>query len=124
LDAGISVPNALRIAGFAVHKSRLQQAAWRLANDLELTGQFSPRAYQAALTGAVVHSLSAPMSLAARVSLLREISTCHAERTRIGLSWTTGLIEPIAICAVGFAVGIVVVGLFLPLVKLVEGLSK
>jgi type II secretory pathway component PulF len=57
------------------------------------------------------------------VRLLREISSCHADRIRTGLSWTSGIIEPIAILVVGCAVGFTVLALFIPLVKLVEGLS-
>jgi type II secretory pathway component PulF len=64
------------------------------------------------------------MSPAVRVRLLREISTCHAERVRAGRSWTSGIIEPIAICVVGLVVGWTVLALFLPLVSLIRGLSQ
>ena len=50
LEAGVSVPDALRIAGFTVNQSRMQRAAWRLANDIESTGGFSQAAYQRPLT--------------------------------------------------------------------------
>jgi general secretion pathway protein F len=123
LEAGVSMPDALRIAGFTVSPSRLQRAAWGLASDLEATGGCSVRAYQRPLTATVLHALTAEMSPATRVRLLREISACHAERVRIGLSWSSGIVEPFAICLVGFWVGLVVLALFIPLVKLVEGLS-
>jgi type II secretory pathway component PulF len=55
--------------------------------------------------------------------MLREISACHAERVQFGLSWSAGFVEPAAICMVGIAVGWVVIGLFLPLVNLINGLS-
>ena len=44
IESGVGLPNAVRIAGFAVNRSRMQQAAWRLANELESTGGFSQRA--------------------------------------------------------------------------------
>ena len=123
LDGGVSLPDALRIAGFTLPKNRVQQAAWGLANELESTGRCTQSAYQQPLTATVVRALAIDMNTAARVRLLREISECHAERVRIGLSWSTGFVEPLAICLVGFTVGWVVLGLFLPLVKLIEGLS-
>ncbi len=58
-----------------------------------------------------------------RVALLRELSRCHGEQAAMLLSWTLGVIEPLAIVLVGFIVGTVVVGLFLPLLSLIQGLS-
>jgi type II secretory pathway component PulF len=63
------------------------------------------------------------MSETSRIRLLREISACHADRARLRLSWSSGIIEPITICAVGIVVGLMVLALFLPLVKLIEGLT-
>jgi type IV pilus assembly protein PilC len=124
LEADVRFPDALRIAGFTVNQSRMRQAAWQLANDVEATGAFSERAYEEPLTATVAYALSGDMPTASRVHLLRDISNCHAERVRIGLGWTTGLVEPLAICLVGVLVGLTVLGLFIPLIKLIEGLSK
>jgi type IV pilus assembly protein PilC len=123
LEAGVSMPEALRIAGFTVNRSAIRHGAWQLASDIETNGDFSQLDYQRLLTATVAYALADDTPSASRVRLLREISDCHAERIRIGLSWTTGIIEPLAICVVGFAVGCVVVALFLPLVKLVNGLA-
>ncbi|MFO0789677.1 MAG: type II secretion system F family protein [Pirellulales bacterium] len=123
LEAGVATPDALRIAGFTVEQWRTRQAAWQLANDVEATGTFAPQTYREALSAPIVHVLSPGTSVSTRLRLLREISSCHAERMRVGLSWTSGILEPIAIVLVGLIVGCTVLGLFLPLVKLVEGLS-
>jgi type IV pilus assembly protein PilC len=124
LEAGVSTPDALRIAGFTVNQSRMRRAAWKLADDIESTGLVSQQAYRRPLTATVLHALAPEVAPASRVRLLRDISACHAERVRTGLSWTSGIVEPIAICLVGLIVGSVVIALFLPLVKLVEGLSS
>jgi type II secretory pathway component PulF len=124
IESGVGLPNALRIAGFVVNRSRMQQAAWRLANELESTGRFSQRAYERPLTASVAYALAADLATESRVRLLREISNSHADRTSINLSWASGIVEPIAIFAVGVVVGLTVIGLFSPLVKLVEGLSN
>jgi type II secretory pathway component PulF len=123
LEAGVSVPDSLRIAGFTVNHSRLQRSAWNLANQLDTAGNRPERIKPKALTAAVIYALSADLPATSRVRLLRDISACHAERVRIGLSWTSGIVEPLGICFVGLVVGMVVLALFLPLVRLIEGLS-
>ncbi len=123
LDAGLSMPDALRIAGFTVNHSRLQRSAWRMANQLETTRRYSESLQPLPLTTTMFHALSADVSAPTRVRLLRDISACHAERVRIGLSWASGIVEPLGIVFVGFVVGTVVLALFIPLVKLIEGLS-
>ena len=124
LEAGVKLPDALRIAGFTVNQSRIQQAAWQLAHELESTGGLSQRADRRSLTSTVAFALTSDTPPATRVRLLREISNCHADRVRIGMSWTAGIVEPLAICAVGIVVGTTVIALFLPLVTLVNGLSN
>jgi type IV pilus assembly protein PilC len=123
LEAGVSVPDALRIAGFAVRKAPMQQSAWQLANNLEsiaADAQLRPSRW---LTATVTHALTANLPTSSRVRLLREVSANHADRVNSALSWTFGIIEPICICLVGFAVAMVVLALFSPLVMLIEGLS-
>jgi type IV pilus assembly protein PilC len=123
LEAGVSIPDALRIAGFTIEPKHARRAAWQLARDLEGTGGFSQNKYRRPLSSLVAFALTPEMPPDSRIRLLREASSCHAERVRVGLSWATGFIEPLAIMLVGFVVGCVVLGLFLPLVRLVEGLS-
>jgi type II secretory pathway component PulF len=123
LDAGVSTSDALRIASFSVNHSRLQQSAWRLANELETTGKSTDRIDPLPLSTTVFLAMAGDVSTETRVRLLREISACHAERVRIGMSWASGIVEPLGICFVGCVVGTVVLALFIPLVKLIEGLS-
>lgn len=124
LEAGVGLPDALRIAAFTINRLRIRRSAWQLATDIEATGGFSQRAYRRPLTASVAYALAADLPTESRVRLLREISNSHADRTSINLSWASGVVEPIAILAVGIVVGLTVIGLFLPLVKLVEGLSN
>jgi type II secretory pathway component PulF len=123
LEADVELPDALRIAGHSIQRARMQRAAWRLANEIERDKGQSSRVFERPLSASVYQAISADMTTAARVHLLREISSAHADRVRIGLSWTSGLVEPAAIVLVGFVIGAIVLGLFLPLVRLVEGLS-
>jgi type II secretory pathway component PulF len=124
LEAGVSEADALRIAGFTVNQSRLQRAAWQLANDLELTGDSLLRSYDRPLTATVAYALALNIAPASRIRLLRDISNSQAERVLIGLSWKSGIVEPLAICAVGLVVAWTVLALFLPLISLIQALSK
>lgn len=123
LDAGLTPPDALRIAGHCVQRARMRRAATSLANDLESGVARRHRGQWGSLSTSIWLALTSNMPAQSRVRLLREISASQAERVRVGLSWANGLVEPAAICLVGVAVGIVVIGLFLPLVKLVNGLA-
>jgi len=123
LEAGLDIPSALRIAGFATNSSRVRRAAWRLAHDLSAGQPLTPYAYQPYLTSTVMHALRSEMPPATRVRLLGEISGCHADRASRGLSWTRGVVEPLAICLIGVIVGGTVLALFLPLFSLIQGLS-
>ena len=76
------------------------------------------------LTSTVHYALAADMPTSARVHLLKEVSSCYADRTRNRLSWTRGIIEPIAISAVGLVVGFVVLALYVPLIDLINNLAS
>ncbi len=123
LEAGLHIPDALRIAGFTVNRARIRRAAWCLAKDMDSGGDYAPQAEATPLTATVVRAVRSDMPMQTRIRLLRAISTCHAERAWRAFSWTSGLVEPFAICVVGLVVGMTVLALFMPLVKLVEGLS-
>jgi type II secretory pathway component PulF len=122
LEGGLSLPDALRIAAHATRKSALRATARQLVN--ETSAGAAQRQEPRPLTAALLYAVRADIATPARVHLLREISNCHAARARFRLSWTRGFIEPLSICVVGVLVGVIVIAMFLPLLKLIEGLSK
>jgi type IV pilus assembly protein PilC len=124
LEAGVPLSDSLRVAGFTVNQSRMQRAAWQLAHQIDAGEELSLPAYNRPLTATVALALAPDTNPASRIRLLREISNCHAERVQVGLSWATGIVEPFAICIVGFVVGCTVLALFSPLIMLVQGLSQ
>jgi type II secretory pathway component PulF len=123
LEAGLGVPDSLRVTGYLTSKKRLKKAAWQFADQLEL-GTSASHADPPRGTAIILQALSSEMPPHSRVRLLREISRAYAERASRRLSWTRGIIEPLSILAVGFVVAVMVTSLFLPLIKLIEGLSK
>jgi len=123
LQAELPPASALRIAGFAAQSPRLRRASWRLASDIETGGPIDAARYQRTITATVLYALRGDLPLRSRVHLIRQLSTTYADRADRSLSWTRGLIEPLAIVVVGLIVGIAVIALFLPLFTLIQGLS-
>jgi len=123
LEAELDCSNALRLAGMATRSPRIQRAAWRLAGDLDAGRGRTQQPYRPFLTATFLYALQSDLPAATRIRVLREVSSCHADRARSRLSWTHGIIEPLLIVSVGLLVGAVVIALFLPLISLIQGLS-
>jgi type IV pilus assembly protein PilC len=123
LEADLETWQALRLAGMATESRRLRHAAWQLANHIESNGPGPTRSQRQLLSATFIHAIHDDLPAKGRVRLLRELSETHSHRAGTRLSWTRGIIEPIAVCLIGLAVGCVVLALFLPLISLIQGLS-
>jgi type IV pilus assembly protein PilC len=123
LEAELQTPQAVRLAGIATGNSPIRRAAWRVARELESGRDGSRPVNRRILTATVLHALACEAPPASRVRLLRELGVCYAEQSRRRLSWSRGIIEPLAICVIGLIVGATVLAMFLPLISLVQGLS-
>lgn len=123
LEAGLSVPDTLKVAGFLTSRKGLRQSVWRLADQLQVHTSAANQVTVPPRMAAIYHALGSEMPTRSRVRLLREITQAQAEKTRLRLSWTRGVIEPAAIIAIGLLVAVVVVSLFLPLIKLIHSLG-
>lgn len=122
LEADFPPASALRLAGSAAESPRLKRAAWRAAGEIDVGG-ISEFANRRILTSSVLNAVEADMPMRSRVTLLRELSRCHGERAALLMSWTRGVIEPVSIILVGFVVGMSVIGLFLPLLTVLQSFS-
>ncbi len=124
LEAGLSVPDALQVAGLLTRRKRYRYAFWRLADE-QKSGTSAPPSFVAPRRLAtIVYALRADLTTDSRVHLLREITETNLEKSRRRLSWTRGFIEPLSIVVIGIVVGLVVISLFLPLIRLIDGLSR
>lgn len=123
LEAGMPTPTAVRLAGEATGRTRMERAAMQLAEAWTSHGVPSQAQTPIAIPLAVQHALCGDISTQARVALLREYGTSHSEQAQRKLSWNYDLYGPIALIAVGLIVGWAVMALFLPLVSLVSNLS-
>ena len=124
LEAGLSIPDTLKVSGLLTRRSGLRNAVWRLADELQVNITAANQLQAPPKLATVYHALRSEMPIDSRIRLLREIADAYSERARSRLSWTRGLAEPVTILLIVFVVASVVVSLFLPLVKLVEGLSS
>lgn len=123
LEAGLSVPDTLKVAGFLTNRKGLRKSVWKLADQLQMNAGAAKQLEAPPRMGTIFHALRAEMPTQSRVRLLREIAQAHTEKVRFRLSWTRGMVEPVAIIMIGLLVAIVVISLFLPLINLIEGLS-
>ncbi|HEY2415531.1 MAG TPA: type II secretion system F family protein [Pirellulaceae bacterium] len=123
LDADFEPASSLRLASSAVDRPRLKMAAWRMASQIEAGGLVESVTDRRTVTASVLHAVTADLPRRARTATLREISQCHAERGGAAPAWTQGAFEPISILVVGFLVAMTVIGLYLPLLSLIQALS-
>ena len=79
---------------------------------------------QSAAPASLRYALRATMPTAARVRVLEATRDNFAERTERFASWTQSLAGPFAIIVTGVIVGMIVLGLYLPLVSLIQNLSR
>ncbi|MBM4001055.1 MAG: hypothetical protein FJ297_16225 [Planctomycetes bacterium] len=124
LEAGLTVPSALRIAGFGVPIRWMRRRVWCLADDLDSEGPAPRRGAPTRLAPTFLHAVTAELPEGARIQLLRAVSARHADKAEAWSSWTRGAVEPFAICVVGGIVGLMLQALFLPLLALIHGLSS
>ena len=123
IEGEFETGTALRMAAAAAASPRLKRAAHRVARELDSGSSVSDLPNRRVLTSSILHAVRADLPTNTRTALLRELSRCHAERASAHLSWTRGIVEPISIVLVGLIVGVTVIGLFLPLLTLIQGLS-
>jgi type IV pilus assembly protein PilC len=123
LEAGLSAPETLQVAAQLASKKRLRDALGALGDQLQQNAKAAVHVRAPARMATVFHAMCADVPTASRIRLLREVSQSYTEKARLRLSWTRGIIEPAAILFIGVIVAIVVFSLFLPLIKLINGLA-
>ncbi len=123
LSIDAPLPEALRIAGRTCKHRHFRSKAEQLADHLQFEGlpiQQSPVVHN--FPSLMIHALSFEPQKP-NVPLLRELSRIYSERARTRVSWTTSLIGPVSLIAIGFLVGFVIIALFMPLVSMVTSLA-
>lgn len=112
---------ALLSARLSRHTADLAEAGLPMSESFHLAAQ---RVQPGHVGRAINYAYSADASTASRVRLLRELSACYGDRAEARTSWAKGAAGPITVVFLGLLVGgFVIASLFLPLVRLIEGLT-
>jgi len=120
LRGGFSLPVALRLAGRASGRGWLNREAMSLAEKIESPDD---RPWCSRLPPTLLYALRAGTGGTPNLRLLQELAELYAERVHARFDWSSGFVPQFAILFVGIVVGFVLLGLFLPLVQLINGLS-
>ena len=124
IEAEIPIAEALRISGQNIGQTNLRRDADRFAAEMDSGNtSFHPPSAFRHLPRTVIHALQLQDNSRAGAQLLRELSRMYDQKTQNRLTWIPSLIEPVFIVLLGTIVGFYVVALFLPLIKLIDGLN-
>lgn len=124
LQAGLSRRESLEEAATAIRHPAIAASAMDFAERLHARRANAKSCSDSSLSHILALAMTKEMSNQSRVHLLRELSQDYRDQTTRYLPWKQQLLlGPITLLVVGFTVGFTVLALFLPLVKLVEGLT-
>jgi type II secretory pathway component PulF len=123
LNARMPLPDALELVGRDSRHRWLRREALQLAAQLAHDPGDGQCLRRSSLPATVAYALQAGPEGAPHVQLLQTLAESYSERVHNRFNLATGFLPQFAIMAVGIAVGIVVLALFLPLVDLINGLT-
>ena len=135
LAAQLPLPVALRTAGRASNRRPIQEAANRLAENVEqgvthLAGVPAARRFPKAMTYLLTQyhdqteDVASPGNAAqSTVRMLDELAEVITDRVRNRFDWSSGIVAQFSLILVGVLVATVLLSLLLPLVTLVEALA-
>ena len=124
LSTGMSLVDALELVGLNSRHRWLRHEAQQLADGIAHDPGDSQRFLRrSSLPATVAYALQAGPEGTPHVPLLEALAETYTERLRGRVNLATGFLPQFAIMAVGIAVGIVVMALFIPLVELINGLT-
>ena len=124
LNVRAPLAESLRIAGRGCRHVYYANLAASLANHLE-SSSLPLRSTDAAraFPGNVLLALQMDGDSSPNVPLLRELSAIYRDRVRRRANWSNGMLGPVAVVMVGIVIGFVALSLFMPLIRLVDGLQ-
>lgn len=138
LEIGLGVETAVEIAGAASRKAPMRRESQDLARHFGLATaspnpQQSPLAVPQQPTGAswylgvpchlLTYALNIRRDDAHQSAMLREVAGLYWDREQTKSVWILSWLQPVAVLLISFAVGFVVLALFMPLVELITGLT-
>jgi type II secretory pathway component PulF len=124
INAGMPLSDALQLVGRESRHRWLRREASVLADAIASHPSDSTHCLKkSSLPATVSYALQAGPGGAPHIPLLQALAESYSARVGDRFNLATGFLPQLAILVVGFAVGIVVLALFIPLVELVNGLT-
>jgi type II secretory pathway component PulF len=124
VQSGLPLPDAFRLAADATGSTQLSHQASRLALSIERGESLTSAARLCPwIPSLVTYTLDVAMTRNNVPEALRELSDAYFDRAVESHRFASILLIPILIIAVGLIVGYMVLGMFLPLVHLINSVS-
>lgn len=125
LDVGLSLGDAITVAGRVSGRSRLKQASQVMVERLR-QDSLQPTEVALYFPGGPLPVLAFALqlqNLKQQSAILRDVAVMYWDQECNKRVWWLSWMSPAVVCAVGLFVGAVVVALFSPLVQLIQGLT-
>ena len=123
LQVGVSLPDAIWIAGQSCDNHYFKKSAERLAQDARSNKvALSQSRFAKIFPSNLIHALDVNEGKP-NIGLLRALSAMYTQRLQRRVSWAAGVVAPMMIIFLGAAIAFIVLALFMPLVSLISGLT-
>ena len=124
VENGVPLPEALVLSGDSAGDAEIQAASWMLASDVESGEPLDRAAYSMpAMPGTLVEAMKWHKQSDVFADTLRALTDMYETRAHAQTGLIAVLWQPIIVVTMGFSVGLTVLALFMPLVKLLNDLS-
>lgn len=118
------LPDAIRIAGRASQHRYYRAMADELAADARQgNGRLEHSAVAKVFPANVIYALAGGRDGGPNIPLLRELSNLYADRIAQRFDWSSGIIGPLALVAIGVVVAVVIIALLMPLISAFSGVT-
>ncbi|MBT6157644.1 MAG: type II secretion system F family protein [Planctomycetaceae bacterium] len=124
VENGVPLPEALVLSGDSAGDAEIQAASWMMASDVESGEPLDRAAYNMpAMPGTLVESMKWHDKPDVFADTLRALTEMYKSRAHAQTGLITVLWQPIIMVTMGISVGLIVIALFMPLIKLLNDLS-
>jgi type II secretory pathway component PulF len=123
LESGLPFPRSLQIAGKASQDGWLNRRSQSMANVMQQGTAPDDAAKQVGLPNTLVQIFHNASSEGAFVQALRGLSDVYSAQCFLNSRLITSMIGPLSMVLVAFFIGLTVIALFMPMIKLLNDLS-
>lgn len=123
VESGQDLPSALSLASAALGSPRLQRDSDRLSQTLASGQSLQSAAHPGLLPATIPMAMEMGSSTGSLAAVMRNLSTMYRRQTEYRAQSLPAVLTPALLVLLGLAIGLSVVGLFVPLVSLLSALG-